>query len=154
MSDCTTSIPSPNCPYGYVWGGLACRRAEEPQTCSEGYFWDGTKCVEGTDVVCAPGYFLSAGVCMECEVPVAPTLTPTAGNMAVSFTVAFGSPYNIFKSVDGVTYTYLSSGTGAGFDTFNDTDVIPDVTYYYYLSIYVSAECGFIDGAVASIAAM
>lgn len=36
---------NPNCPTGYLWGGLACVREQNPQVCSTGYTWNGTACV-------------------------------------------------------------------------------------------------------------
>jgi hypothetical protein len=36
---------NPNCPDGYIFGGLACVRVQDPQVCSTGYTWNGSACV-------------------------------------------------------------------------------------------------------------
>ena len=154
MSNCQPS-PSPNCPSGYVWGGLACRREETPQTCSTGYFWDGVKCVEGTETVCAPGYYLSGDVCTECASPEAPSLSVSPGQIQVLFSVATGLSYNVFRSLDGTNFDLVDSGIGVlGAESYNDSDVTSGVLYYYYVSVYLSAGCGFVDGLVGSITAL
>lgn len=148
---CPASTPSPNCPTGYVWGGASCLREVTPQICSEGYFWDGTQCVEGDDIVCAPGYYLSGGVCTQCAIPAAPSVGVSPGQNHVLFSVATGLPYNVFRSVDGINYDWVDSGTGVlGSEAYTDTDVTSGVLYYYYVSVYLSAACGWVDGLVGS----
>ena len=149
--NCPVSTPSPNCPSGYVWGGLSCLREVTPQNCSEGWFWDGTKCVEGTETVCAPGYYLDGDVCTQCTIPDAPAIVPTAGQNDVTFSVATGLSYNVFRSTDGINYDWLTSDTGVGgTESYVDSDVTSGVLYYYYVSVFLSAECGWVDGLVGS----
>ena len=145
---------NPECPVGYVWGGLSCLREVEPQFCSDGWFWDGTKCVEGTDVVCAPGFSLSGGLCVECAIPAQPVFVVAPGSVTLNFSVAVGLQYNIFRSTDGESYEWLTSDVGlGGGDTFNDNTVTAGMIYFYYISVYLSAECGFIEGVVGSVIA-
>lgn len=153
--DCAESIASPSCPVGYVWGGKSCRRAVEPQVCSTGYFWNGAACVKGTNVVCAPGYSLSAGACVLCAKPVPPTLTPAVGQITLDFNVGLGLAYNVFRSIDGQNYKQCTTDVGiAGSESFNDTEVESGLTYFYYVSVFLGAGCGYVDGNVASAVAV
>lgn len=143
---------NPNCPDGYLWGGLSCVREQDPQVCSDGYYWNGERCVsEGDSVVCADGFYLSGGVCIECEAPAAPTLTPAAGQVTLNFNVADTLSYNIFRSNDGTNYTLLTSDVGtAAAESYVDATTVAGTTYYYFISVYLNLECGYTDGAVAS----
>lgn len=44
-STAVAGMSNPNCPEGYIWGGLACVRVQTPQVCSTGYTWNGSACV-------------------------------------------------------------------------------------------------------------
>lgn len=145
---------NPNCPTNYLWGGLSCVRVVSPQTCSPGYFWNGAACVLGTTVICLPGYFVSSGVCVPCTVPPVCTLIMAHNQITVNFDVAIGLPYRLYRSLDGVTYSIRTSGTGgAGTESYVDV-VVAGTTYFYFLSVQQSVECGYIDGLVCSVVAI
>lgn len=154
-AEASTKGPSnPNCPNGYVWGGLGCVRAVSPQVCSTGHYWDGAACRLGASGACAAGFFVSGGLCVACTVPPCPTATLLTNQITLSFNVAAGLNYKVYRSLDGVNYTLKTSAVGgAGVESYVDA-VTGGKTYFYFISVEQNADCGYVDGEVLSLVAI
>jgi len=103
--------------------------------CPVGWQWDGVSCVR-------------------CAIPSAPSLTLTAGQIALAFNVATGLSYSVERFSDGHWMT-LSTGTGgAGSEAYADASVTVGMQYSYRITVAVSEECGYIKGESASAVAV
>lgn len=111
---------NPNCPSGYVWGGLGCVKSDGDDTeCSTGYLWSGAECLANDDdFECAEGYRDVDGECVECPALDTPTVVEVGGVVRVTCAnpFGFGALLHMSYSVNGadeVTLTEVAIGGGS-----------------------------------------
>ena len=94
---------NPNCPEGYIWGGLNCVKDDGSSTvCDDGFRWDGSGCAD-EDGDCSDGYYDLNGVCTPCPSMNPPTVEPVAGWVLITL-------YNPIDEVVTLTYYVMRNG--------------------------------------------
>lgn len=147
----TAGPANPNCPDGYVWGGLACVPLTSPQACSTGYRWNGEECIpDDSDFECAEGYHdlggAYSGVCVECDELPAPTVTFLSAT-SVSFTMtipenAIAATAYLLENEQGPHFLTALLSPAPGVVTRTPSYILVEGAEYCFYYVVLTEDCG------------
>lgn len=103
---------------------------------------------------CPVGWQWDGSSCVRCAIPAAPSLTLSAGQIALAFDVAAALAYAVERFSDGHWMTLTTGTGGAGTEAYADASVTAGQAYSYRITVAVGEECGYIEGESASAVAV